>query len=67
MEEWNSQIEIKIAYLENMVDSLNELVITQAQTIEELSKKIKVIETKLFDLLTLESEPALKDWRPPHY
>lgn len=67
MDEWNNQIEIKIAYLENMVDSLNELVITQVQTIEELTKKVKVLESKLFDLLTLENEPEVENWRPPHY
>lgn len=57
---------MKVCYLEGLVSELNEVVVTQDRTINELDRKLKLLEKKVEDLIE-ESGEARPNRRPPHY
>ena len=58
-------LETKVAYLEDMVLTLNELVIKQGWEIEQLQVNKERLETRLAELAQLGSDIPTR--RPPHY
>ena len=60
------RLEIKVSYLENLVDELNKAVIEQDKTIMVMQKQIESLEKKVEDLIEVSGE-ARPNRRPPHY
>jgi uncharacterized coiled-coil protein SlyX len=67
MEERMDRLEMKIAFLEDAVATLNELVIRQSREYEVLTASVKRLESKFAEFAELAGEPAKADRRPPHY
>ena len=65
MEEQIILIETKLAYMEDVVKTLNELVIEQGHRIEALESKKNVLEEQVASLM--ESQQEMPHARPPHY
>ena len=60
-----TNIEIKLSYLEEFVQKLQDEVVKQGKTIDKLTKENRLISGKLQDVLdSLEEIPNRK---PPHY
>jgi SlyX protein len=60
------EAEMALAHLQHDYDSLNEVVLQQQKTIEQLSRKIQKLESKV----DASSDPEVRDAeseRPPHY
>lgn len=66
MNEELERVEMKVCYLEGLVSELNEVVVTQDRMINELEKKLRLLEKKVEDLIE-ESGEARPNRRPPHY
>lgn len=66
MNEEIERLEIKIGFLEDQVEELNEVVITQDRSIAELQKKLELLEKKVTDLEEVSGE-ARPNRKPPHY
>lgn len=65
MTERIDQLEIKLAYTEDLVTQLNEVVIEQQKVIDALEQSIKKLNKKMEDMV---SQGELKGAeRPPHY
>jgi uncharacterized coiled-coil protein SlyX len=65
MEEQIILIETKLAYLEDTVKTLNQLVIEMGHKIDFLESKKDVLEEQLASIL--ESQEEMPHIRPPHY
>ena len=50
------RLEIKVSYLENLVDELNKAVIEQDKTIMVMQKQIESLEKKVEDLIEVSGE-----------
>jgi len=59
-------IEMKLAYLEDMVVTLNELVIKQQKQIEHLESGRKDLERQLEEI-TESGQGSMPHQKPPHY
>jgi SlyX protein len=59
------EIETKLAYLEDMVATLNELVITQQKHINQLEIKKGLLEEQVEMLM--EGQQDIPQRKPPHY
>ncbi len=66
MNEEIDRLEIKIGFLEGQAEELNEVVIGQEKAIQELMKRIELLEKKVSDLEEVSGE-ARPNRRPPHY
>ena len=66
MNEDIERVEIKCAYLEAQVEELNEVVIEQQKSIDNLIMQIAALSSKVEDLIE-ESGEARPNRRPPHY
>lgn len=63
-----TDVEAHYTHLEHVVETLNEVVIEQAQRIDALERKLAVLTGQLDTLATQDSEPrSLEDDKPPHY
>lgn len=60
------KVEIKMAYLEDMVSQLNDIVIAQEKIIEEQKVQIAVLKRKFEDFVENGGE-EIPNRRPPHY
>lgn len=58
-------VETKLAYLEDMMLTLNELLITQGKAIQVLQSHKEQVESKLTELADMNSDVPQR--RPPHY
>lgn len=61
-------LEMKLGFLEHTVDALNEVILTQADTIDRLESRLAKVEQRL--AAASETEPEEVDplsERPPHY
>lgn len=58
------RLEVKAAYLEKLALDLNEVVITQGQTIEALQQRLGRLEHQLD---SSSDDVAIPDEKPPHY
>ena len=60
--------ESKIAFLERTVDHLNEAILAQGKTLNELGARLAKLEARLLDVQNAEGgDVDLLDERPPHY
>ena len=63
-EERFTRLEIKAAYLEKLTSELNDVVVGQAQLIDELVERLRRLERQL---QASAEERELPQERPPHY
>lgn len=71
MTDFNAQLidlQIKISYLENTVDSLNDVIATQDRTLKDLQDQLKLI----YKFLENQDDDGIAPFdlladRPPHY
>lgn len=61
-----TDIEIKLAYLEDFVSKLQTITVEHTNTIEKLKKENAYLKSKLAELLE-EQEGDIPNRRPPHY
>ena len=61
-----TDIEIKLAYLEDFVSKLQTITVEHTNTIEKLKKENAYLKSKLAELLD-EQEGDIPNRRPPHY
>ena len=61
------RLETKVAYQDDLIQQLNEVVIDQQQRIKTLESKTGLLSKKLEDLLELAAEERTGGERPPHY
>ena len=61
------RLETKVAYQDDLIQQLNEVIIDQQQRIRDLESKTDLLSKKLEDLLELAAEERSSGERPPHY
>lgn len=66
MNEEIEKVQIRCAYLEAQVAELNEVVIEQQKSIDNLTMQLQKLSAKVEDLIE-ESGEARPNRRPPHY
>lgn len=66
MESRMIEIEIKLTYAEDMLDSLNRIVYQQQARIEQLQAMVSRLSKQIQDLTPPERRDAAEE-RPPHY
>ena len=59
-------IEMKLAYMEDFVNQIQEVTVEQAKTIDKLQKEIKMMSDKIRDMSNV-MEGDIPNRRPPHY
>lgn len=67
MEERLVKLEVKIAYAEETIATLNQVVTDQDKEIALLKTRLEKLEQRLADLIALEQEGLPADQMPPHY
>lgn len=67
MEERFIELETKIAFQENTIDALNEVVTNQQSQIERLEAEIKAIKEQLANLADALPGGQMPEPPPPHY
>ncbi len=68
MEERLTKLEMKLAYAEETIVTLNSVVTEQAKEIGLLTSRLELLEKRLVDLSDeVGGGPAIADRRPPHY
>ncbi|MDD7202570.1 MAG: SlyX family protein [Sphaerochaetaceae bacterium] len=60
------KVEIKLSYLEETVDQLNEIVVAQQKEMVELHACVDALKKKVAELMLDEGE-EIANRRPPHY
>ena len=66
MEERITNIEIKLAYMEDFVNQIQEVVVKQAEEIEKLKHDNQILSQKLKDVYD-NMEGDIPNHKPPHY
>ena len=62
------ELEVKISYLQNMLDELNMVVFRQGEKIEKLNNQIKETNEKLINQSETQSDQSeVVGDKPPHY
>lgn len=61
-----SELEIKLAYSEDLLDTLNTIVYRQQQQIDLLQEQLRMLRQQFTDALPGE-QGSLRDEIPPHY
>jgi len=61
------RLETKVAYQDDLIQQLNEVVVDQHQRLRDLESKTGLLSKKLEDLLELAAEERTSGERPPHY
>lgn len=59
-------IEIKLAYMEDAVRTLNDIVVEQQKTLAAQQEEIVLLKRKVSELMELQ-DGDVPDRRPPHY
>ena len=59
-------IEMKLAYMEDFVNQIQDVAVEQAKTIDKLQKEIKMMSDKIRDMSNV-MEGDIPNRRPPHY
>lgn len=67
MEESITRLEMKTAFMEDTLLTLNTLVVKQQKQIDALTTAVQKLEARLGYLIEMEGEGAKADQRPPHY
>lgn len=65
-EERFTAVEIKLAYLEDFVNKLQNIAVEQGNTVDILKAENKVLKAKLSELIEAQ-EGDIPNRRPPHY
>ena len=66
IEERIDNLEIKIAYIEDFINQIQEVAVEQAKTIDKLKGEIKLMSNKIREMSdSLEGE--IPNRKPPHY
>ena len=66
MEDRITNIEIKLAYMEDFVNQIQEVVVKQAEEIEKLKHDNQILSQKLKDVYD-NMEGDIPNRKPPHY
>lgn len=66
MEERITQLEIKLAYLEDFMNQIQEVCVQQTNDIEKLKAENKLMAEKIRDLIE-NAEGDIPNRKPPHY
>lgn len=66
MDERITNLEVKLAYLEDFMNQLQEVCVEQTKEIELLKKENKMMREKIKDLVELTGED-IPNRKPPHY
>ncbi|MCF0241091.1 MAG: SlyX family protein [Treponema sp.] len=66
MEERLTNIEIKLAYMEDFVNQIQEVAVKQAEEIEKLKHDNKILSEKLKDIYD-NMDGDIPNRKPPHY
>ena len=61
------ELEIKLAYQEDLLQALNKVVADQHKQIGKLEETCKMLNDKIKHLAMAERNPQAMDERPPHY
>lgn len=61
-----TSIEMKLAYMEDFVNQIQDVTVEQAKTIDKLKKEIKMMSDKIRDMSNV-MEGDIPNRRPPHY
>lgn len=67
MEEQYNTLEVKLAFLEDTVNQLNEVVISQQAELAHMATTITKLAKKVTDLMEMEKQSEIENRRPPHY
>ena len=59
-------IEMKLAYMEDFVNQIQNVAVEQAKTIDKLQKEIKMMSDKIREMSD-EAEGDIPNRKPPHY
>ena len=59
-------IEMKLAYMEDFVNQIQDVTVEQAKTIDKVQKEIKMMSDKIRDMSNV-MEGDIPNRRPPHY
>ena len=59
-------IEMKLAFMEDFVNQIQDVTVEQAKTIDKLQKEIKMMSDKIRDMSNV-MEGDIPNRRPPHY
>ena len=66
LEDRLTAIEMKLAYMEDFVNQIQDVAVEQAQTIDKLQKEIKLMSDKIREMSnTMEGD--IPNRKPPHY
>ena len=66
MEERLNEIEAKLAFAEDLIDTLNQTVVCQQAQIDRLQAQLRMLHQQLEDALP-DDKRSLRDEIPPHY
>lgn len=61
-----TSIEMKLAYMEDFVNQIQNVTVEQAKTIDKVQKEIKMMSDKIRDMSNV-MEGDIPNRRPPHY
>lgn len=61
-----TQLEIKLAYMEDFMNQIQEVAVQQTRDIEKLKKENKMIADKIKELIDA-AEGEIPNRKPPHY
>lgn len=67
MESRITELEIKICYIEDLVEELNRIVYRQQQQIDLLAAEIRTLREQVRNAPQAEQSFSLRDEIPPHY
>jgi len=59
-------IEMKLAYMEDFVNQIQNVAVEQAKTIDKLQKEIKLMSDKIREMSNM-AEGDIPNRKPPHY
>ncbi len=60
------ELQIKLSYLEDFLNQIQEVTVNQSDDIEKLKKENKLLKEKINDLIEFSSE-EIPNRKPPHY
>lgn len=60
-------LETRIAYQENLIQELNDVVTKQQMTIDQMERTLSVLVARVRDLMEGMGEGTVIDEKPPHY
>lgn len=67
MESRLTNLETKVAYQDDLVETLNRIVVTQQQQIDLLQQQVQMLYDQMRSLTPSDLAPGEVDERPPHY